>query len=133
MTEIGTAGGLVIVQGALCSVLRTHCPAAHAAASQPRPLTVIGSSGGDGGSSGGGGGSGGSGGRCAIGAWSVRSTHLRSNSVASVGMAQSMHTVAFSPLYFPAGQKLQSSVLVPALYFPASHAVHLPSLALAWQ
>ena len=48
-------------------------------------------------------------------------------------MAQSMHTVAPALLYFPAGQKLQSSVLVPALYFPASHAVHWPALALAWQ
>lgn len=50
-------------------------------------------------------------------------------------MAQSMHTVALPRLNFPAGQKLQSSVLLPALYFPASHAVHWPALALAsaWQ
>lgn len=48
-------------------------------------------------------------------------------------MAQSMHTVAPALLYFPAGQTLQSSVLVPALYFPASHPVHWPALALAWQ
>jgi hypothetical protein len=65
------------------------------------------------------------------GARSERSTHLRSS--ASVGMAQSMHTVAPALLYFPAGQTLQSSVLLPALYFPASHAVHWPALALAWQ
>ena len=59
------------------------------------------------------------------------STHLRSSALG--GMAQSMHAVAPVPLYFPAGQKLQSSVLSPALYFPASHAVHWPALALAWQ
>ena len=57
------------------------------------------------------------------------STHLRSSALG--GMTQSMHAVAPVLLYFPAGQKLQSSVLFPALYFPASHAVHWPALALA--
>ena len=59
------------------------------------------------------------------------STHLRSSALG--GMAQSVHSVALPKLNFPAGQKLQSSVLSPALYFPASHAVHWPALALAWQ
>ena len=89
------------------------------------------SGGGGGDSSGGGGDSGGSGGRYASGARRERSTHLRSNSSASGGMVQLVHTVAPTPLNFPAGQKLQSSVLFPALYFPASHAVHWPALALA--
>ena len=65
------------------------------------------------------------------GATREASTHLRSSALG--GMAQSMHAVAPVLLYFPAGQKLQSSVLSPALYFPASHAVHWPALALAWQ
>ena len=85
--------------------------------------------GGDGGSSGGGGGSGGSGGRYASGARREESTHLRSSGLS--GMVQSVHSVALPKLNFPAGQKLQSSVLSPALYFPASHAVHWPALALA--
>ena len=65
------------------------------------------------------------------GARNEESTHLRSSAL--TGMVQLVHTVAPSPLYFPAGQKLQSSVLFPALYFPLSHAVHWPALALAWQ
>eukprot|EP00964_Phaeocystis_antarctica_P034930 scaffold19910_cov70-Phaeocystis_antarctica.AAC.5 len=64
------------------------------------------------------------------GALSEESTHLRSSALG--GMMQSMHAVAPVLLYFPAGQKPQSSVLSPALYFPASHAVHWPALALAW-
>ena len=111
-------------------VLRTHCPAGGYTA-QPPPLTIIGSSGGGGGSSGGVGGSGGSGGRYAASAPREASTHLRSSALG--GMAQSVHSVALPKLNFPAGQKLQSSVLSPALYFPASHAVHWPALALAWQ
>ena len=63
------------------------------------------------------------------GARSEESTHLRSS--AMTGMAQSVHTVAPTLLNFPAGQKLQSSVFSPALYLPASHAVHLPALSLA--
>ena len=90
----------------------------------------------DGGGDGGGGDSGGNGGTFAAGARSEESTHLRSSVFQSLsGMSQSVHSDApgAARLYFPAGQTVQSSVLFPALYFPASHAVHWPALALAWQ
>ena len=60
-----------------------------------------------------------------------KSTHLRSSALS--GMLQSVHPEALPRLNLPAAQKLQSSVLLPALYLPASHAVHWPALALAWQ
>ena len=63
------------------------------------------------------------------GARSEESTHLRSSALG--GMAHSVHSVALPRLNFPAGQKLQSSVFSPALYLPASHAVHWPALSLA--
>ena len=68
VTDIGIAGGLVIVQASLLEypvppypVLRTHRPAGGSTA-QPRPVTSIGNIGGAGGAGGEGGGIGGDGG-----------------------------------------------------------------------
>ena len=63
------------------------------------------------------------------GARMEESTHLRSSALS--GRLQSVHPAALSRLNLPAAQKLQSSVLLPALYLPALHAVHWPALALA--
>ena len=65
------------------------------------------------------------------GARMEESMHLRSSALS--GRLQSVHLEALPTLNLPAAQNLQSSVFSPALYLPASHAVHWPSLSLAWQ